>query len=156
MPDWRLVLDRSLAVVVMAIFLRTRRLAALIIVHWTMDLTAAFLLIERARTKTKIALAKDSPRGQSPAYSLRRLYGTRLYLAARTAFLFTSLPSGVASDAAFASAGQLALSAIIAFSPSRISGSPPVKSSISFFQRAASACPFIPAGSSPNDACTSA
>ena len=51
MPDWRLVLYRSLAVLVVAIYLRTRRLAALIIAHWTMDLTAAFLLIERARTK---------------------------------------------------------------------------------------------------------
>ena len=51
---------------------------------------------------------------------------------------------------------RLVLSAIMAFSPSRISGSPPVKSSISFFQRAASACPFGPAGSSPSDASTSA
>jgi hypothetical protein len=41
-------------VLVMAIYLRTQRLAALIIAHWTMDLTAAFRLIERARTKTRL------------------------------------------------------------------------------------------------------
>jgi membrane protease YdiL (CAAX protease family) len=69
-PDWRLVLYRCLAflpgvLVYMAICLRTRRLAPLIIAHWMMDLTAVFMTFpsETGRTK-KIALAKHFPRGQ--------------------------------------------------------------------------------------------
>jgi len=49
-PDWRLVLYRCLAflpgvLVFMAIYLRTRRLAPLIIAHWMMDLTAVFMTL---------------------------------------------------------------------------------------------------------------
>ncbi len=49
-PDWRLVLYRFLAflpgvLVYMAIYLRTRRLAPLIVAHWMMDLTAVFMTL---------------------------------------------------------------------------------------------------------------
>jgi membrane protease YdiL (CAAX protease family) len=69
-PDRRLVLYRCLAflpsvLVYMAIYLRTRRLAPLIIAHWMVDLTAVFMTFpsETGRTK-RIALAKYFLRGQ--------------------------------------------------------------------------------------------
>ena len=52
MPDWRLVLYRFLAflpgvLVFLAIYLRTRRLAPLIVAHWMMDLAAVFITLSR-------------------------------------------------------------------------------------------------------------
>ena len=48
-PDWQLVLYRCLGflplLVYMAIYLRTRRLAPLIIAHAMMDLTATFMTL---------------------------------------------------------------------------------------------------------------
>jgi membrane protease YdiL (CAAX protease family) len=49
-PDWRLVLYRFFAfvpgvLVFLAIYLRTRRLAPLIVAHWMMDLSAAVMTL---------------------------------------------------------------------------------------------------------------